>query len=305
VTASSPDVVREIEGKRVRLTSLERVLWPAAGFTKGQMLEYYTAIAPVMVPHIADRPMVLSRHPAGVEGRSWFQTQCPARPDWVRTCPIAKVSDPADEFDYCVIDDAPSLLWAANLSTIEFHPLQARTTSLANPTPVVFYLDPGPRVEDVGCWRVALGLRNYLSGMGLTSYPKATGSTGVHVYVPLNGSVSFAAAKSFARRVAADMTAALPQLVIDRPARADRLDKVFIDWAQNNPLRSVIAPYSLRALPWPAVAAPVTWEELEDAVDGGKGHALTFLPDGALERVRSHGDVLGAVLRDVQSLPPT
>ena len=291
-----------LPGRVVRVTNLERVLWPEAGFTKGDMLRYYKAVSSFMLPHIRDRAMVLSRHPSGVEGDWWFQTQCPHPPPWVRTIPIPKATDPDAHFEYCVIDNVASLLWAANLSAIEFHPLLSRTASLGQPTSLVLDLDPGPRVGFDGCARVALSIGEHLAGRGLNSYAKTTGSTGIHIHVPLNTSTNFDEAKAFARDVARATTAAHPALVTDRTSRKERMSKVLVDWAQNNPLRSVVAPYSLRALPFPSVATPVTWTEIEKAAVG-RGESLVLHPEDILKRVDAVGDPLDQVQTERQALP--
>ncbi len=303
-TPGSEIAVRaEISGRTLRLTNLDKVLWPEAGFTKRQMLGYYRSVAPLLLPHVADRPMVLARFPDGVEGEFWFQTQCPSPPIWVRTCSIAKARDRGSSFDYCVIDDEPSLLWAANLGGVELHPLLSMVQSLDRPTSVVFDLDPGPRLGILECCKVALRLRDRLEDLGLASYPKSTGSTGLHVYVPLNSSLSFDDTKSFARAVSGQLSEENPDLMTDKSSRKDRLDKVLVDWAQNNRLRSVVAPYSLRGMPFPTVAAPLFWDEIHFAVRRDSGERLIFLASEVVGRIGRMGDPLEPVLSETQSLP--
>jgi bifunctional non-homologous end joining protein LigD len=275
---------------RVELTSLDRVLWKEAGFTKGAMLDYYERVAPVLLPHLADRPVTVARFPEGVDEYGWYETNCRVRPTWVRTHRIRNES-------YCLVDDEETLLWAANRGGIEFHPFLARRPRLDEPTAVVFDLDPGEPAGLRECAEVALRLRTLLDGDGLASYSKTSGALGLHVYVPLAEGHSFAATKAFARGVAATLAAEGPALVVDRVSRQLRAGKVLVDWAQNNPTRSLVAPYSLRAMPLPIVSMPLRWEELEDR-DG-----LVFTPAEALARIERLGDLFEPVLRQPQRLP--
>lgn len=288
-------------GRTVQVSNSDRVLWPEAGFTKGEMAAYYLDIAPVLLPHVAGRPMVLARFPDGVDGTFWFQTQCHHPPEWVRTTRIAKATKPGQAFDYCVIDDAASLVWAANLSGIELHPLLSRAGEPDVALEVVFDLDPGVDTEFARCCEVAVILRDELDQAGLSAYPKVTGASGLHVHAPLAGE-SFEATKELARAIARSLLERRPGLVVDHPGRERRSGKVFIDWAQNNPLRSTIAPYSLRGMPWPTVAAPVAWDEIE-AWAGDEQHAPAFLPADVLERVVRLGDLFEPMLSRRQRLP--
>jgi bifunctional non-homologous end joining protein LigD len=303
VSGSGTGAEIEISGRPLRLTNLDKVLWPGAGFTKRQMLAYYRSISPFLLPHIVDRPMVLARFPDGVEGEYWFQTQCPTPPKWMRTCAIPKAGDPGATFDYCVIDDEPSLLWAANLAGIELHPLLSKVQALHRPTSVVFDLDPGPRAGFLDCCKVALKLRERLAGMGLSCYPKSTGVTGLHIYVPLNSSLGYERAKKFARALARQLSEEDEDRVTDRSSRRERVGKVLIDWAQNNPLRSVVAPYSLRGMPLPSVATPLLWDEVESAVRHDAEQRGIFLASDVLDRAGRMGDPLEPILTEGQVLP--
>jgi bifunctional non-homologous end joining protein LigD len=293
----------EVSGRTINVTNPDKDMWPRVGFTKGQMLAYYREVAVYLLPHVVARPMVLARFPDGADGPFWFQTQCPKPPEWVRTCRVPKGSDAEEAFDYCVIDDTPSLLWVANLATIELHPLLSKADSLHHPTSIVFDLDPGPALSIVECCEVALMLRDRLTSLGLRSYPKSTGATGLHVYVPLNSSVGFHAAKGFARSIAREFSERYGGLVTDKVARSGRIDKVFIDWAQNNTLRSIVAPYSLRAMPFPTAAAPLLWKEVEAALRRDAAEALTFLAWDILGRLEKIGDPLAPIIEEVQRLP--
>ena len=284
----------EIEGRRLRLSSVDRVVWPETGFTKGNVFDYYTRVAPVLLPHLADRPVTLARFPEGVEGYGWYQTQCRG-PDWMPTRRVGTQ-------DYCVVNDLASLLWLANAGTIEFHPLLSRGKRVHEPTQVVFDLDPGAPAGFAECGRVALLVRRLLDDAGLVSFPKASGSLGLHVHVPLAEGRTFGETRSFARGVAERLAAERPELVVARAARSLRPGKVLVDWAQNAEARSLLAPYSLRAMRVPTVAAPLTWDEVEAGSERA-GENLAFAPAGVLERLTTVGDPFRGSHALTQRLP--
>jgi bifunctional non-homologous end joining protein LigD len=293
----------EVAGRTIRVTNPDKIMWPSVGFTKRHMLAYYREISGYLLPHIVDRPMVLARFPDGIDGDFWFQTECPHAPEWLRTCRVPKASDPEAAFDYCVIDNEASLLWSANLAALELHPFLSKAQSLRHPTSVVFDLDPGPSLSILECCKVALKLRDRLRTLGLSSYTKSTGATGLHVYVPLNSPIGFGAVKSFARTIAAQLSLEHADLVADKAPRKERIDRVVIDWAQNNTLRSIVAPYSLRAVPFPTVAAPLLWEEIEVAMLDRAADSLFFLAWDVLDRLEKTADPLESVLTQTQRLP--
>ncbi|MDP8955733.1 MAG: non-homologous end-joining DNA ligase [Actinomycetota bacterium] len=296
---TSPEV--EIEGRRLRLSSLDRVLWPLAGYTKGQMIDYYMEIAPVLVPHIAGRPLTLRRFPEGVDQLNWYQTQCRGRPDWLPTHPIKTAS--GETHHYCLVNDPPSLVWVANLGTIELHPLLAPAARPDRPTVVVFDLDPGPPADVLNCCEIALWLRNSLEADGLVSFVKTSGSFGLHVYVPLNSEASFDQTKSFARATARSLSERHPNLIVDKMTKSIRAGRVLIDWLQNDPTRSTVAPYSLRGMAWPTVSTPVTWNEIERALALRRPELLTFAATDVTGRLAEVGDLFQPVLQMKQSLP--
>jgi bifunctional non-homologous end joining protein LigD len=300
-----PGDVEHIEaaGRTIRVTNPDKIMWPSVGFTKRHMLAYYREVCAYLLPHIVDRPMVLARFPEGIDGHFWFQTECPHAPEWLRTCRIPKASDPETAFDYCVIDNEASLLWSANLAALELHPFLSKAQSLKHPTSVVFDLDPGLSIGILECCKVALKLRDRLRTLGLSCYPKSTGGTGLHVYVPLNSPVGFGVVKSFARTIAAQLSLEHADLVTDKASRKERIDRVFIDWAQNNTLRSIVAPYSLRAMPFPTVAAPLLWNEIEAAVRENAAASLLFLAWDVAKRLEKMADPLQPVLTERQRLP--
>jgi bifunctional non-homologous end joining protein LigD len=278
----------------VQLTSLERVVWPEAGFTKGQMVDYYTRAADALVRHLARRPVTLVRFPEGVDRQGWYQTQCRGAPEWIGTARIGTQ-------DYCVIDDVAGVLWAVNRGTVELHPFLARAERLDEPTAVAFDLDPGPPADVTTCCDVALLLRDELAARGLAGFAKTSGSAGLHVFVPL-GRASYDATKAFARAVAVELADRRPDLVVARKERRLRAGKVLVDWAQNDRTKSLVGAYSLRALPWPTVSTPLSWDEIEAAAAERRPERLTFLPDIALARLERFGDLFRPVLELEQTL---
>jgi bifunctional non-homologous end joining protein LigD len=289
-----------VDGRRLRLTNLGKVLWPATGTTKGELLRYYVDVAPVLLPQIAGRPLTLFRAPDGVEGPGWYQTRCRGEPAWLT---IAELPGRDDIVRFCVADDLAALVWIANLGTIELHYYLARMEPPDVPTMLVFDLDPGPPAGLAVCCGVALLVRETLDGLGLASFPKSSGASGVHVHVPLNGDATYATAKAFARVVAGTLAAERPDLVVDRHGPRNRVGRVLIDWRQNDAWRSTVAPYSLRAAPRPVVAAPLTWDEVERAARTGAIAPLLPGPDEMRRRLERHGDLMAPLLTLRQSLP--
>lgn len=292
----------DVEGRTVRITTPERVLFPHAGFTKGQMLAHYVEVAPALLPHVAGRPVSLRRFPEGVEGNTWYQTRCgDNRPEFVDTCVLTVPG--GEPQDYCVLNDLAGLLWAANLAAIELHPLLMRAAAPEVPTMVVFDLDPGDVVGMIECCHVALLLRDSLSAIGLRSFAKTSGSLGLHVVVPVNGPIAFEEAKAFARTVAGALAGSAPNLVVDRQARGLRAGRVLVDWLQNDRRRSTVAPYSLRAGRVPTVSMPLEWSEIESAVETRSERGLWFGPRQAIERLDRMGDPFAPVQALRQPLP--
>jgi len=292
----------DVAGRRLRLSNLDKVLWPAAGFTKRDVIDYYTRVAPTLLPHVEERALTLRRFPDGVEGTNWFQTQCPpGRPSWLPTTTLADRR--GGVYEMCLVNDLPSLLWVANLAAIELHPLLGRHERPDEPTAVVFDLDPGPPADVLACCQVALRLREVLDGLGLAAFPKTSGSVGLHVYVPLNTPHGYAQTKAFAKETAARLTAEHRHRVTDVMRRSARAGKVLVDWLQNDPTRSTLAPYSLRGTGWPTVSTPVTWDELERALARGRAELLTFDAPAVVERLDRSGDLFLPVLELRQALP--
>ncbi|MFF5263196.1 non-homologous end-joining DNA ligase [Actinomadura viridis] len=299
----SPDKTSvDVEGRELTLSNLGKNLYPA--FTKGEVIDYYARIAPVLIPHLKDRPATRIRWPDGVRGGSFFEKNAPAHtPGWVRTAtvPTPGSSTGRDSLEFVVVDDLPTLVWCANLAALELHVPQWKVGprgKLHSPDLMVFDLDPGAPATIVDTCEVAVLLRGLLADDGLDSYPKTSGKKGLHLYVPIKEDDRTSAyAKEAAQRLAADH----PDLVVSKMDKRLRKGKVLVDWSQNNPAKTTVAPYSLRAAERPGVSTPVTWEELEGCDEPGD---LAFSPDEVLERVDEHGDLLRPLLDEhTQALP--
>ena len=284
----------EVDGRAVTLSSLEKVLWPEMGFTKGRMLDYYRAVAPTLLPHLHGRPVTMGRFPDGVEGRGFAQNECRGRPDWLSTEPI-RLRNGAVR-NYCLVNDLPSLLWVVNQGSIELHPY-LWLAGEPRPTTLVVDLDPTAPAGLRECRTVALEARRVLAADGLEAFVKTSGGAGLHLYVPLDGQAGFEETKKYAGVLAEEVAKRLPQLVTTRQLRSGRAGKVLVDWLQNDPMRSMVAPYSLRATRRPQVSTPVTWDEVE------ADDELVFGPDESLERLDQLGDVFRPVLELRQALP--
>ena len=293
-----PGTTVEVEGRRLTLSNLDKVLYPETGTTKAEVIDYYARIAPVMVPHLADRGVTLRRFPDGVEGNSFFEKRCPGhRPDWLGT--VLGPGDRNGDIGYCCLDSAPALVWTANMAALEIHAPMARR-DIETPTMCVFDLDPGPGTSVVECADVALDVRHVLDGLGLVGFAKTSGSKGLQVYVPLNRPHTHKQASAFALSVAQLLERAHPDHVVSNMKKSLRKGKVLVDWSQNSRHKTTVAVYSLRARPHPTVSTPVTWDEVEAAADG---EPLAFETADVLERVAEVGDLFAETLTREQSLP--
>jgi bifunctional non-homologous end joining protein LigD len=293
----------EVEGRPLRLSNLDKVLYPEVGFTKAQVIDYYTRAAPAVLPHLRGRPLTLKRYPNGVEAGHFYEKECPShRPDWVRTAAIAIRSE--DRIvNFCLAEDLPTLVWLANLADLELHTSLSLAEPIERPTVLAFDLDPGPPAAILECARVAFALRELLEPLGLEGFPKTSGSKGLQVYFPLNTETSYEETKPFALAVAQLLERRHPELVVSSMRKALRAGKVFVDWSQNDQHKTTVSVYSLRARERPAVSTPVSWEELEDALEAGDPAALTFDSDAVLERIAERGDLFAPVLEREQPLP--
>jgi len=297
--------VVEVDGRELKLTNLDKVLYPAVGFTKGEVVDYYAKVADAMVPHLSGRAVTLRRFPEGVEDldSAFFEKRCPKhRPKWVKTTSV-RAGPNAGNIDFCVCDGRPTLIWMAQLASIELHPSLSLGRAPTRPTVLAFDLDPGPPADIVDCCRVAIRLREMFGHFGVQSFPKTSGSKGMQVYVPINKKTSYDVTKPFAKAIAQLMEKQTPDLVVSKMKKVEREGKVMVDWSQNHRSKTTIAVYSLRARERPTVSTPITWEEVERAADSGDGSHLVFEADDVLKRIEQHGDLFAPVLELQQDLP--
>jgi bifunctional non-homologous end joining protein LigD len=294
---ASARVEVDVQGHRLSLSNLDKVLYPAVGFTKGQVIDYYTRIAPAVLPHLRDRPLTLKRYPNGVEGGHFYEKQAPShRPEWVRAEPIELRSK---TIHFVVCDDLPTLVWLANLADLELHPSLSLVDDINRPTVMAFDLDPGPGSGLPECCEVAFLLRDALTQLGLESFAKTSGSKGIQVYVPLNNEeVDYDhGTKRLSHALARHLEAQHPKLIVSQQKKELRKGKVLIDWSQNDEHKTTVGVYSLRAHERPTVSTPLAWEELEQP------DALVFEAADVLERVERHGDLFAPVAELQQELP--
>ena len=293
----------EIGDRRLSLSNLDKVLYPEVGFTKGQVIDYYTRIAPAVLPHLHDRPLTLKRYPNGVDQTYFYEKQSPShRPAWVQTAAVYSRHN-ARTIDFTLANDLPTLVWLANLADLELHTSLALHHDVKAPTLVAFDLDPGEPATIVECSEVALRLREAFAHFGLEAFPKTSGSKGMQVYVPLNTPTTYRETKSFARGLAQVLERRHPELVLSDMNKARRRGKVFVDWSQNDEHKTTVNVYSLRARERPTVSTPLTWEEVEAVLGSRDPEELSFSSGEVLERVAEHGDLFAPVAELPQELP--
>ena len=285
-----------MEGRTLSLSNLDKVMYPEVGFTKGQVIDYYTRVAPVLLPHLRGHPVTLKRYPNGVEGPYFYEKQCPShRPGWVST---AAIPTGRKTIDFCLCEDLPTLVWMANLADLELHPSLSLADAIERPTVMAFDLDPGPPAGLAECCEVAVLLRETLTSLGLECFPKTSGSKGIQVYVPLNrGEATYDETKPLSQALARHLEAQHPKLIVSTQKKELRKGKVLIDWSQNDEHKTTVSVYSLRARSRPTVATPVRWEELDDP------DALTFDSGEVLARIERDGDLFEPVQALQQELP--
>jgi bifunctional non-homologous end joining protein LigD len=287
-------VVAEVDGRQVKLSNLDKVLYPEVGFTKRDVIDYYARVTPAVLPHLDGRALTLKRYPNGVDADFFYEKNAPKhRPDWVTTARVGSI-------DYVVVDHPATLVWLANLADLELHTSLALVSDPERPTLVAFDLDPGPPATIVECSRVALLLDGMFRGLGLQSFAKTSGSKGMQVYLPLNSEATFAQTKAFAKAVAELLAREEPELVVARQTKTARGGKVLVDWGQNDVNKTTVSVYSLRAKARPTVSTPVTWDEVRAT---RAPEDLTFEAADVLRRVDEHGDLFAPVLTLVQRLP--
>jgi bifunctional non-homologous end joining protein LigD len=289
--------------RKIQVSNLDKVLYPKAGFTKGQVIDYYIRVAPVLLPHLRDRPLTMKRYPDGVEGEFFYEKNCPShRPKWVQTAQVWSESNDR-MMNYCLVQDLPTLVWAANLADLELHTSLSRKNNIERPTMMVFDLDPGAPADIVQCCQVGLWLRDLLGNMKLKSFPKTSGSKGLQVYVPLNTSVTYDQTKDLSRALAQHLEGEHVDLVTSNMSKGVRKGKVFVDWSQNDEHKTTICVYSLRAREEPTVSTPVTWEEVENCLKTKKANLMKFRSDKVIARVEKRGDLFEPVEKLKQKLP--
>jgi bifunctional non-homologous end joining protein LigD len=291
-----------VEDRKIQVSNLDKVLYPKVGFTKGQVIDYYIRIAPVLLPHLKDRPLTMKRYPDGVEGEFFYEKNCPShRPKWVQT---AKVWSESNDrmMNYCLAQDLPTLVWAANLADLELHTSLSRKDKIKRPTMMVFDLDPGLPADIVQCCQVGLWLRDLLGKMKLKSFAKTSGSKGLQVYVPLNTAATYDQTKDLSRALAQHLEGEHGDLVTSNMSKSVRKGKVFVDWSQNDEHKTTICVYSLRAKEEPTVSTPVTWDEVANCLKKKKADLLKFRSDKVITRVEKTGDLFEPVEQLKQKL---
>jgi len=297
------DSTIEIQGHHLKLSNLEKVLYPATGFTKKDVIDYYARIAPAMLPHLAGRALTRKRYPDGVDGEPFFEKNAPMhKPDWVKVAPIWSGAS-RRTVNYILADDLGTLIWLANLAALELHPSLALAKDIECPTMMVFDLDPGPPANIVQCCQVAIWLREIFEHLGLESFAKTSGSKGMQLYVPLNTPTTYDKTKLFSHALAQLLEQEHPELVVSDMKKSLRTGKVFVDWSQNDEHKTTIAVYSLRAREHPTVSTPVTWDEVERALKKKDAGLLVFEASQTIGRFEKKGDLFEPLLELKQQLP--
>jgi len=293
----------ELDGRLLKVSNPDRVLFPQTGFSKADLINYYVNVAPALLPHLADRPVTLRRFPGGVESPGFWEKHCAgARPDWVKTASVESSSG-GDTVDYCLVDEAATLVWLANLAGIEIHTSLAAAAGRDSPDSVVFDLDPGEPAGLVECAHVAMTIAGTLEQFGLRSLVKTSGSKGLQMYVPLNTGASYEETKPFARTIARALESEMPDLVVSSMKKRVREGKILVDWSQNSVHKTTVSVYSIRARPDPSVSSPVGWDEVESVLDSRDASELIFGPEDVLMRIAERGEIFGQLLTLRQELP--
>jgi len=295
--------VVDIEGRHLKLSNLDKVLYPATGFTKGQVIDYYARIAPVLLPHLAGRALTMKRYPGGVDEEYFYEKNAPKhRPDWVKTAPVWSRHNRRN-IDFILAEDLPTLVWLANLASLELHPSLSLAKDVKCPTMIVFDLDPGPPANIVQCAQVGVWVRDIFGHFGLQSFPKTSGSKGLQIYVPLNTPTTYEKTKPFANAVARLLEHEHPGLVVSDMKKEVRTNKVLVDWSQNDEHKTTVSVYSLRAREHPTVSTPVSWDEVEALLKKKDPKILVFEAPEVLKRTEKMGDLFEPVLKLKQKLP--
>jgi bifunctional non-homologous end joining protein LigD len=301
----SDRVTVDVAGRTLTLSNLGKVLYPEDGFTKGEVIDYYTRVAPVLLPHLAGRPLTVKRYPNGVDAPFFYEKNAArGTPDWIRTVslPVPGSTMNRERIDFVIVEELAGLVWLANLAALELHVPQwqvtgsGRTTGEPQTDLIVFDLDPGAPARIEQCAEVALALREVLVADGLTPLAKTSGSKGMQVSAAVTVDDPMRTS-DYAHEVAEQLERQLPKLVVSRMTKSLRASKIFVDWSQNNPAKTTVAPYSLRARPTPTVSTPLTWDEVERGTD------LSFTTEDVLLRIEAHGDLYGPALEESARAP--
>jgi bifunctional non-homologous end joining protein LigD len=295
--------VARIDNRDVEISNLDKLMYPAAGFTKGELIDYYTRIAPVMLPHLRGRPATRIRYPNGVDDLHFFEKNKPGgTPDWVRleTMPVPGSTKSRETIEFVVVDDLPTLVWLANLAAIELHTPQWRIG--ADPDLLVVDLDPGAPAGLRECCAVATLMRDRLAEDGIAAYPKTSGKKGMQLCCPISGTQNAEVVSSYAKKVAEELAAMVPGSITAKMAKAVRPGKIFIDWSQNAAAKTTVTPYSLRAGERPTASAPLSWDEVI-AIGTGEQEARQFGAGEVLERAEADGDLLADLLQSGPAVP--
>jgi bifunctional non-homologous end joining protein LigD len=296
--------VVEVDGRSLKLSNLDKVLYPDVAFTKGQVIDYYVRIAPALLPHLHERPLTMKRYPNGVGGMFFYEKNCPThRPEWVKTIKVWSGGNNR-WMDYCHIADLATLVWAANLADLELHTSLSQSDDAMRPNFIVFDLDPGPPADIVLCCQVGIWVRDIFAKLGLQSWAKTSGSKGLQLYIPLNAQVTYDQTKPFAHELARVLERSHPDLVVSDMKKVLRTGKILVDWSQNDDHKTTVCVYSLRAKDRPTVSTPVEWKEVENCLKKGDPKLLVFDSDQVLARFKQHGDLFAPVLKLKQKLPP-
>jgi bifunctional non-homologous end joining protein LigD len=294
-----------VGNRRLKLTNLDKVLYPKTKTTKAEVIDYYARVADLILPHLKGRPLTLRRFPEGVGNprTSFFEKNCPKhRPEWVKTTPIY-VDRRAGEIDFCLCENRATLVWMAQLAALELHPSLSKASRMEQPTVLAFDLDPGAPADLVECSQVALRVRDLFGAFGLEGFPKVSGGKGLQVYFPLNSKVTYEQTSPFAKAIAQLLEKQTPKEVVSKMAKAERRGKVFVDWSQNHQKKTTIGVYSLRAREHPTASIPLHWREVERVAKRGDAEDLRFEIPNAIKRVEKEGDLFEPVLKLKQKLP--
>ena len=303
MSPSSKTVEVAVEGKKLKLSNLDKVLYPKAGFTKGQVIDYYRRIAPAVLPHLRERALTLKRYPNGVDAPYFYEKRSPEhRPEWVKTSPVWSFGKERD-IQFTVCNDLPTLVWLANLADLELHTNLSLVSDFLKPTMMVYDLDPGPPATIVECCRVGLWIRDIFTDLKVKIFAKTSGSKGLQLYIPLNTPVTYEETKAMSHAIAELLEKQHPELVLSKMSKTAREGKVFVDWSQNDRIKTTVGVYSLRAKDQPTVSTPVTWEEVQECLDRRDPASLSFLSDEVLARYEELGDLFAPVQRLKQKLP--